>query len=405
MPNILKRCAAPCAALLFVLAAVPARADTDISVMTQNQYLGGDLAPLLGALDPAAFNAAVLTALRQVAANDFPRRAERLAGLIAKRRPHLVGLQEVWSFHCFDLYPAPLPPGYGCDDPTIAGAFNDHLSVTLAALGDAGADYYEAATVEDLDLRDVLVPGVPAAGVPFLIGGYPALLVAWDRDVILARGDVDARPAIIPCARPSVDGCNFQAFITATTPAGGDLRVERGFVAVDATVDDLDYRFVNTHLETREPVPGNPVSRFFQAAQSAELIQTLALTTPPGRTLIVVGDINSDPEHPVVPGPLPLPPPFDAGIVPPYMQFTAYGGYVDIWALAGGPGDGLTCCQAADLSNAESELYERVDMIFARDMPDPVKDVEVLGDRARDKTPPPALWPSDHNGVTAEMDF
>ena len=302
--------------------------------------------------------------------------------------------------------PVPVPLGFGCTDPSIAGAFNDHLSGTLAALAAQGADYHAVATVENLDLRDVQVPGLPP-GVPFEINGVPALLVALDRDVILARDhDVSASPAIFPCARPSVNGCNYQAFAQATTPVGS-LAIERGFVAVDARVDDTDHRFVNTHLEVHDLDPTNPLSSFFQAAQAAELIQTLALTTPGDRTLILVGDINSSPDHLGVPGPLPLPTPFDQGIVTPYLQFVL-SGYADIWTL--GPAaaaDGFTCCQASDLSNATSQLDERIDMIFAGELPTAVKDAEVVGDQVKDKTPPPgpALWPSDHAAVEAEFAF
>jgi endonuclease/exonuclease/phosphatase family metal-dependent hydrolase len=406
MLGITKRIALSTAALLLLPAAPPAGADTDISVMTQNEYLGADLAPLLQAPDALTFNIALVTALQEVAAADFPKRVEDLARPIAKRKPHLVALQEVWSFHCVDL--AVPMPGYGCDDPTIAGAFNDHLSGTLAALAASGVVYHAVATVENLDLRDVLFPGLPA-GVPFEINGVPALLIALDRDVILARGDLVAAgqvaPATVPCARPSGDGCNFQAYIEAETPAR-PLRVERGFVAVDATVNGNDYRFVNTHLEIYQPDPTNPVSRFYQAAQAGELIQTLALTTPPDRTLIVAGDVNSSPDHAGVPGPLPLPPPFDAGIATPYMQF-AYGGYVDIWTAQPEPDDGFTCCQLNDLSNRVNLLNERIDMIFARDLPAAVKEVDLADKRVTGKTTPPgtALWPSDHAGLSAEILF
>jgi endonuclease/exonuclease/phosphatase family metal-dependent hydrolase len=404
MLKFTKGLAVSTAAALCLMAAQPASADTDISVMTQNQYLGGDIAPLLQAGDPVSFNAALVTALQQVAASDFPRRAERLAELVAHRRPHLVALQEVWSFYCVDLA-GPIP-GYGCNDPSIAGAFNDQLSGSLAALAAAGETYHAVATVENLDLRDVTVSGLPA-GVPFQINGVPALLIALDRDVILARADLveagQVAPATVPCARPSAQGCNFQAFIQVNTPAG-PLAVERGFVAVDATVDGKAYRFVNTHLEVYEPDPTNPVSRFYQAAQAGELLQTLAFTTPPGRSLVVAGDINSSPDHSGVPGPLPLPAPFDGGIVTPYMQF-AYNGYVDIWTTQAEPGDGFTCCQVSDLSNSVSLLNERIDMIFARDLPLAVNDVDLVGDRAKDKTSDPALWPSDHASLMAEIQF
>ena len=122
---------------LALLATAPALAQGKIDVMTQNQYLGADLTPIIAALeagDPIAANAAVITALGEVAANDYPARAKQLAELIADRLPALVGLQEMFAFTCTDLEPP--TPGAGCDDPSIKGAFNDHLVETLDALAD-----------------------------------------------------------------------------------------------------------------------------------------------------------------------------------------------------------------------------------------------------------------------------
>jgi endonuclease/exonuclease/phosphatase family metal-dependent hydrolase len=151
----------------------------------------------------------------------------------------------------------------------------------------------------------------------------------------------------------------------------------------------------STHLEIHEPAPGIPQSRFFQAAQAAQLIATLDLTTPPGLSLIVVGDINSSPEHEPV-----------LGIVPPYMQFVE-AGYTDVWTLRPGAVAGFTCCQDVDLLNKRSKLSERIDMIFSLEPPSSVRQARVVGDRASDKTPPPGprLWPSDHAGVVAGLRF
>ncbi len=377
----------------------------DVTVMTQNQYLGADLTPLLAAPDAAALNETVVVALRQIAETDFSRRADRLARLIAQRRPHLVGLQEVWSVRCIDVI-APTP-GIGCDDPSIAGAFTDHLGETLSALAALNAMYVPVATVENLDLRDIQATGLPP-GLPFEINGVRALLVARDRDVILVRSDVvaagAAMPVGFPCVRPSGDGCNFETVLEAGT-ATGTIALERGYVAVDVTVNRRDYRFVTTHLAVRTPDPDDPSSTYVQAAQAAELIAALA-DTPRDRTLIMAGDINSSPDGLGVPGPLPLPPPFDTGIETPYTQFLA-AGFVDIWSQRAVPADGATCCQMPDLANVASLLDRRIDLIFTREMPAEVRRVDVVGDRRRDRTPlpGPALWPSDHGSVVADILF
>lgn len=375
------------AAAVILLAADSIAAELD--VMTQNQYLGADLTPIITAPDPLAFNAAVIQALQNVAGNLPAQRVARLAALIAERAPHLVGLQEAFVFTCVDASPS---DGAGCEDPTVAGAFSDHLQGTLAALGD---HYVEAARVTNLDL----------SGIPFLVNGTPALLGVTDRDVILARSDIaaDVTPVDFSvyqpqgiCLNPSADGCNYLN-VAEIDFLGSNLRVERGFVAVDAAVDGASYRVANTHLEVREIVPGVTAARFFQAAQAFELIQTLTAVTPPGRTLLVVGDMNSDPrDRPVLGG----------QIVPPYLQFAA-AGFTDVWLLRPGAVSGASCCQDGDLGNHQSALDERIDLILARQSPRKVFKARVLGATVADKTWPPGLgiWPSDHASVAARLEF
>jgi len=270
--------------------------------------------------------------------------------------------------------------------------------------------YKAVASVKNLDVSTVHVPGFPA-GIPFIINDVPALLNTFDRDVILARSDVHARPVNFKNVCPdrvSLDGCNYQLVIKAPIPGGpaDGLPIERGFVAADARVGGKNYRIVTTHLEVREPVPGNPLSQYYQAAQATELIQTLQATTPPNKSLLLLGDMNSSPEDQEIPGPLPLPPPFNNGIIPPYWQFVD-ADYTDGWMLRRHVTPGYTCCQKEDLLNKKSELYERIDLIFSRQEPAWVEDIRVVGNKQSDKTlpPRPRLWPSDHGGVAGEFHF
>jgi len=375
--------------LASVLALAATTDAADIRVMTQNQYLGADLTPIVTAPDAAAFNAAVVTALQRITANRPAERMKALAAEIAKEQPDLVGLQEVERFQCIDLV-QPAIPGSGCSDPSIAAAFSDHLQATLDGLN---GTYVAKATVVNLNI----------AGVPFSINGVPALVSVTDRDVILARNGVDATPVdytvfqnLGVCLKPSADGCNYSFVVEAPTPLG-PIAIEHGFVAVDATVNGKTYRLANTHLEVQFPDPTNPLSEIFQAAQAAELLQILLNTTPLDRSLVVVGDMNSSPDHTAIPG---------LGIPTPYQQF-AGAGFTDIWRLRPGSLPGYTCCQLEDLSNRQSVLYERDDLIFSLEVPSGVKNVRVVGETVSDKTPPPGLglWPSDHGSVTAELQF
>ena len=401
---------------LALLASAPALAE-DIDVMTQNQYLGADLTPIVTAGDAAEFNAAVVAALEDVAANDFPARAHALAELIARRLPALVGLQEVFTFTCMDL--APPTADQGCDNPRIRNAFNDHLALTLAALADLEEDYSPVATVVNIDTTTVTIPPFPP-GIPFFIDGVPALANIIDHDVILVRGDLAGGAAPVDftvfqhlgiCTRPSADGCNYVVVATATLPDpdpdGTILNIERGYVGVDVTVDGKDYRFIDTHLEVQEPQAGNELSAIVQAAQAQELIASLGPTTPAGSSLIVVGDINSSPDDPPIVVPEPLPPGFPPVIVPPYTQFVGLG-YTDAWDGAHDDLPGFSCCQDDDLLNQQSSLVERIDVIFSIEAWNKVKKARVLGAKVSDKTAPPdqgGLWPSDHGSVAAELQF
>ena len=377
--------------------------DGEIKVMTQNQYLGADLVPLLAAPDPEAFNAALISVLTKIADNRFRDRVQRQTAHIAKEHPHIVALQEVWAFECQDFTPL---PGLGCDDPSIKGAFVDHLQETLVALKAKGPKYKAVASVKNLDVSVIQVNGFPA-GIPFVINGFPAVLNTIDRDVILARADLPTWPVDFTAVCPnkiSLNGCNYQTVISAPTPVGS-LPILRGFVAVDAKVRGKVYRIVNTHLEVRDPDPTEPLSKFFQAAQAMELIQTLQATTPSDRPLLLLGDINSSPEDQPVAGPLPFPPPFDKGITPPYTQIVD-AGYTDGWTLRHHVTPGYTCCQAENLLNKQSDLYERIDYIFSKQAAWG-EDIHLVGIRQSDKTLPPAarLWPSDHAGLVGALYF
>jgi len=381
-------------ASLLSLAGVAAAAEID--VMTQNQYLGADIAPLIGAIGTPGFNNAVVTALEQIAANRSQERFAALAGQITNRRPHLVGLQEVWRFNCTPLasqLPG-LPPNYPCTDPSIAGAFQDHLTATTAALGDT---YRKVAAVENFSIQQFVIPPESATpqlpartvvpGIPFFVNGVPAFLQVMDRDVILARNDVVATKYEYPCDRVSADGCNYNIDL----PLGALGSVKRGFVAVDATVDTVNYRFVNTHLEVEA---GGPIPGEVQAAQAFQLVGTVLPNTPLNRRLIIVGDMNSSPND-------------AASTLPtPYTIFGTVGLY-DAWLLRPGNVPGLSCCQLEDLSNQQSLLTRRIDLVLSREMPRKVKDARLLGEVTADKTRPPGrgLWPSDHASVAARLQY
>lgn len=129
------------AGLLFLgVFSAPAVAGRDIvKVMTRNQYLGADLTPLVTAGSPEDFLTAATAALQQIAANNFPLRARRLATEVALTRPDLIGLQEVYDFTV--------------DGSNFGPPFVNHLHETLAALAAKGQNYEVAAAVESRETK------------------------------------------------------------------------------------------------------------------------------------------------------------------------------------------------------------------------------------------------------------
>ena len=388
-----------CAAALLALAGTASAGEID--VMTQNQYLGTDLTPVITS-PPALISERVIAALENVAASLPAERLSQLASLIRQRSPHVVVLNEAFAYTCTDL--PGTPATQGCGNQRIKGAFVDFLAATEANLG---GRYVTKARVRNFAV----------SGLPFEIDGYFAFLSVADRDAILVRQDLApyAQPVALNLyagCRPSLEGCNYQAVPTLDT-ALGPVTIERGYAAVDLLLAGQPYRIFGTHLEVRQIIPGSdPLAlstRTLQRMQAAELQQVAgAFPALPGTRKLIVGDINSAAADgfetiPTLIGPLP----------PPYAIF-AGSGYNDVWTLRpgaatgkGAPLVGNSCCQDEDLGNRKSSLYERIDIIFSAQVPKKVLDARLLGEVAADKTSPKGwgVWPSDHASVAARIQY
>lgn len=389
------------AATLLGVASLAAAADID--VMTQNQYLGADLTPVFDAATAPdftfeKFNAAVVGTLARIAAARTPERVQALAANIRQRNPDVVGLQEAYRFECMPLS-ADQPAGQGCDHPALKAAFTDQLAGTLAALH---GRYVLAGKVTELKLT------LPA-GIPFTTDGvHLAMLGLADRDAILVRAGLPHAPVAVPGCRISDDGCNYRndpfGPPTLTLPTGQTITIERGFLAVDVTVRGQGYRVFNTHLEQRLLAPSQPQTRLLQVLQAGELLQAVLQTLPVDRKVLVVGDFNADPADPIIVYGDPASPSYAPT---PYMIF-AGSGFTDTWLLRAQPGMGYTCCQAGDLTNTRSALYERIDLIFSMTLPSRVVDMKLIGATVGDKTRPNGhggVWPSDHASLAAKLFF
>lgn len=213
----------------------------DVQVMTQNQYVGANLFPLIPALasgNPAVINSALVGVISTISANRTVDRVNTLSREILDRKPDFVGIQEAWLIWCEPIDAAP------CTNPEFAGAWGDHLAQTEYLL--AGA-YTKAAYIENFEF-----------GYPFWDSqGNQGFAYVLDRDAVFVRNGITYSLPVpgtdYPCAVPFLagSGCTFNV----NTPPNFDEDAEaetyilHGFMVVDATVGGKPYRFVNTHPE------------------------------------------------------------------------------------------------------------------------------------------------------------
>jgi hypothetical protein len=375
-------------ALLVALAGATPN-EPQLSVMTRNLYIGGDLLPVATAPDLDSFMAAARALLTDIAISNLPERAQSLAREIEERRPDVIGLQEVSNLR-LNFQNGPLP-------------FVDYLAETLDALAALGLDYVVAASVQNVDLT------VP---VDLDEDGLFEWVSLTDRDVILVRADLVEAGAVLPvplssvCLRPSADGgpgCNYSTFVTIDLLFGSFI-YERGFVGVDVTMNGTVHRVINTHLEVEDLDPTNPLSPLIQSAQATEL-KAVVDPISAGVALLVIGDLNSTPDDPLFPDPL------EGPFVRPYQQLaegvdlvglSTPAPYFDTWLLRPGSPAGYTCCDP-NLIGVTFNVSDRRDLVFSRSVPASAK-ANVFGNDPEDKTAS-GLWPSDHAGVFVRLWF
>jgi endonuclease/exonuclease/phosphatase family metal-dependent hydrolase len=357
-----------------------------LDVMTQNLYVGANVFRVFAGA-PCGPLQSIYEIHKTVQATNFPERAEAIADVVMRQKPHVIGLQEV------SLIRSQFPADFATIVDPVSMTFRflpnaeevvfDYLQLLTDALAARGLDYVvvESATAWNADIE------FPMASFDEFCNptSIPMDLRLTDRDVILVRGDL-----VTSNAYSANFGWNLPVQLEVGEPLPLGFEFTRGFGSVDVTVGKYTYRVVNTHLEVGDDSDAMSPINFIQFKQAEELIGTV---TPTALPLVVMGDFNSSPS---VMDPRP-----------------AYGmmsgtGYLDLWALTQGPfDDGFTCCQDEFLRNDESALHERVDLVFSR-LPEgaelmPIQS-QVTGDRDNEKSVS-GLWPSDHAGVAATLKF
>ncbi len=299
----------------------------------------------------------VAEALQQVSTTLFPLRVPALVQEIMAVQPHLIGLQEVTTYE--------FTPECGFPLPSI-----DFIDMLTGALGGTYTAYYS---------ENVSVP-VPAGG--------GCVITYTDADAILVRAGTEVE------VHDSWAG-PYEAQVVL--PQLGNLENKRGYQWVDVSVEGQRFFFVNTHLEVQGWAE-------IQEAQAMELLEVVGEL---GGPVIMVGDYNSAAN----PG------------APAASRTATYGmvldaGFDDLWLRHHGKftGTGLTFGHAADLSNEEPFFDQRLDLVFARNVPSGAGyaggvEMDVVGEEDGDDFiaynpvlgEEVHLWPSDHAGVHATL--
>jgi endonuclease/exonuclease/phosphatase family metal-dependent hydrolase len=337
----------------------PGKDKRDLTVMTQNLYLGSSLGPALEAKTPEEFVAAVAQIYATVQYTNFPRRAEAIADEIQEKGPDLIGLQEVTKWTTAGVSP---PPGY------------DFLAILQSDLEARGLDYSVGSIAHNANIGPA---PLVSETCPVVSGQFTCSVQLEDRDVILVNDDTSG----LTWNNPQSGHYATQQVIESPV---GPLSFDRGWASIDARLKGLPFRFVDTHLETEE-------SPLVQQSQAAEFL------AGPGKggTIVATGDFNSA---------------SDGSTTTSYAQLTAPGKFRDSWDESQ-LGPGSSCCQESNaipqlapgqLNNPVSTLKTRIDLILSRGAARSNGDeAELIGDTPFQAEPP--FWPSDHAGVVSTL--
>lgn len=314
-----------------------------VTVMTRNLYLGADLTSLVTASTASEVSTAVQQILTAVVASNPPQRMGWVADEIAAAKPDVVGLQEA------ALWQIQTPGG------TITF---DFVQLILQALAAQGLHYTVAVEQTNFDST------VQLAGAP-LPGSFA------DRDAILINADAPrSRLQLL-----DTGAAHYDSQLTFPTLLG-PIDFARGYVWADFRTAGRVWRAVDTHFEA---YPGFGTQLHdYTADQAAELLAAL----PENRPTVVLGDLNSRADNPLMQG----------------YSVLRDNGFGDTWTAVHPADPGLTCCRNDDLSGGT--LSERIDYVLYRGPVVPLS-AEVVGLTPLAVAAP--RWPSDHAGVVAAL--
>ena len=322
-----------------------------VTVMTQNLYLGADVAPVFAAASGGSYEAVAAAAAQafvHASSSDMPRRAAAVAEEISAGQPHVVGLQEaaVWT---------------SLADPEHPES-QSNLALLLEALGERGQNYEAVA----------IAPGFEEA-LPTAFG-YPVQLSL--SDVLLARSDLASDEFDVTNPQFGTFGARIR--IPVETPMGTEVvDIPRQWVSAEVNWRGATFRVISTHLESAD--------EDVRVLQTGELLDVAETSDLP---LVLVGDLN-------------------AGVADEgdsSWLLTNFGGFDDAWAAKKPRLAGSTCCHDPLLRSTGDALDSRIDFVLTRGGFHAVT-VAIEGDEPMES---PAegtgvLWASDHAGLSATL--
>jgi endonuclease/exonuclease/phosphatase family metal-dependent hydrolase len=329
------------------------KGDHNVTVMTRNLYLGTDLIKIATAPNPDAFKAAVTAGFNQVKQTNFPARSKLIAKEIKQTKPDLIGLQEAALWRT--------GPSDGSATPNATKVEYDYVKLLVKALKQQGLKYAAVRTTNEADIE-----GASS-------GGFDVRLTM--RDVVLVN---KARKGL---KVTGTGGANYTATIPFPTQ-GGIFNVKRGYAYANVKLNGKAFRFVNTHLEA-----------YLEATRVAQAIELVSSTGPVnGKRVIVVGDMNSDPNN--------------AGGSPPGAWNVLTGsGLKDTWPWLYKSKPGYECCLKTDSLTdppKPSPFDHRIDQVFAKGKVKPLN-AKIVGINPANSRTKSGLWASDHGGVVTKL--
>ena len=325
----------------------PVATGAELTVMTQNLFIGVDVATVLSVDDPDEVADVIDGLFAEALASDFPTRAEAIARTIAQYAPDVIGLQEA------ALWRVQSPP-----DSTTTPAETiaiDFLEILLDALRAQGLSY-EAASIRD--------------GVDLEVSGNTQDVRLTDRDVLLVREGTQVEAATAG---------DYETNVVVPPPLEFDVAIPRGWAALDVLVDGTRVRIVNTHLEVR----------LFAGVQEVQAAELRAGPTGVAGPLVVLGDMNAGPS--------------DTSIET--YAILLGDDLEDAWVQSGSEisdPDGATCCYATTLEPEARALSRRIDIVAVGGGARAVAATRVT-DEPSERTAAD-IWASDHAGVVVTID-